>query len=48
MSVDTDPRQSSPSAQVIVAGGRAYAVDCGDGVARQLALAGVPLPGESA
>lgn len=30
------------SSQVIVAGGAAYVVDCGDGVARQLALAGIP------
>ena len=38
------PRQeSSGSAQVIVAGGAAYVIDCGDGVARQLAFAGVPL-----
>ena len=37
-------RESSGSAQVIVAGGAAYVVDCGDGVARQLAFAGVPLP----
>jgi ribonuclease BN (tRNA processing enzyme) len=29
---------------VIVAGNSAYVVDCGDGVARQLAIAGVPLP----
>jgi ribonuclease BN (tRNA processing enzyme) len=36
--------QSSGSAQVIVAGGKAYVVDCGDGVARQLAFAAVPLP----
>ena len=35
---------SSAPAQVIVANGAAYVVDCGDGVARQLALAGVPLP----
>lgn len=34
---------SSASAQVIVSGGVAYVVDCGDGVARQLAFAGVPL-----
>jgi ribonuclease BN (tRNA processing enzyme) len=34
---------SSGSAQVIVCNGAAYVVDCGDGVARQLALAGVPL-----
>jgi len=39
------PRKaSSASAQVIVSGGVAYVVDCGDGVARQLALADVPLP----
>src|SRR5688572_9022236 len=38
------PRQaSSASAQVITAGGAAYVVDCGDGVARQLVLAGIPL-----
>ncbi len=37
-------RASSGSAQVIVAGGSAYVVDCGDGVARQLAFANVPLP----
>jgi ribonuclease BN (tRNA processing enzyme) len=38
------PRKaSSASAQVIVSGDRAYVVDCGDGVARQLAFAGVPL-----
>jgi ribonuclease BN (tRNA processing enzyme) len=35
---------SSAAAQVIIAGGQAYVVDCGDGVARQLAFAGVPLP----
>jgi ribonuclease BN (tRNA processing enzyme) len=34
---------SSGSAQVIVSDGAAYVVDCGDGVARQLAFAGVPL-----
>src|SRR5262245_16601224 len=34
---------SSAPAQVIIANGAAYVVDCGDGVARQLALAGVPL-----
>ncbi len=33
----------SASAQVIIAGGAAYVVDCGDGVARQLVSAGVPL-----
>lgn len=37
-------KESSGSAQVIVAGGAAYVIDCGDGVARQLAFAGVPLP----
>jgi ribonuclease BN (tRNA processing enzyme) len=31
------------TSQVIVAGGRAYVVDCGDGVARQLVAAGVRL-----
>ena len=39
------PRKtSSASAQVIVVGNSAYVVDCGDGVARQLVLANVPLP----
>lgn len=38
------PRKaSSGSAQVIVVNDAAYVVDCGDGVARQLAFAGVPL-----
>lgn len=38
------PRKaSSASAQVIVSGGTAYVIDCGNGVARQLVLAGVPL-----
>jgi ribonuclease BN (tRNA processing enzyme) len=38
------PRKaSSGSAQVIVSNNTAYVVDCGDGVARQLAFAGVPL-----
>ena len=36
-------RASSASAQVIVSDGAAYVVDCGDGVARQLVLAGIPL-----
>ena len=36
-------KQSSAAAQVIVINGAAYVVDCGDGVARQLASAGVPL-----
>ena len=34
---------SSASAQVIVSKGVAYVIDCGDGVARQMAFAGVPL-----
>ena len=39
------PRKaSSAPAQVILANETAYVVDCGDGVARQLAFAGVPLP----
>lgn len=39
------PRKAnSSSAQVIVSNGLAYVVDCGDGVARQMAFAGVPLP----
>lgn len=39
------PRKAnSASAQVIVSNGVAYVIDCGDGVARQLAFAGVPLP----
>ena len=33
----------SATAQAIVVGDTAYVVDCGDGVARQLVLAGVPL-----
>jgi ribonuclease BN (tRNA processing enzyme) len=37
-------KASSSPAQVVIANGAAYVVDCGDGVARQLALAGVPLP----
>jgi ribonuclease BN (tRNA processing enzyme) len=38
------PRKAnSASAQVIMANDMAYVVDCGDGVARQLAFAGVPL-----
>lgn len=37
------PRKAnSASAQVIVIAGAAYVVDCGDGVARQLAMADVP------
>jgi ribonuclease BN (tRNA processing enzyme) len=38
------PRKaSSGSAQVVVTNGAAYVIDCGDGVGRQLAFAGVPL-----
>ena len=38
------PRKvSSGSAQVIISNDAAYVVDCGDGVARQLVTAGVPL-----
>ena len=38
------PRKtSSASAQVIVVNETAYVIDCGDGVARQLAFAGIPL-----
>ncbi len=38
------PRKASSAAsQVIVANGTAYVVDCGNGVARQLVFAGVPL-----
>ena len=33
----------SAPAQAIVVGDRVYLVDCGDGVARQLAMAGVPI-----
>jgi len=34
----------APPSQVIVVNGAAYVVDCGNGVARQMALARVPLP----
>ncbi len=34
---------NSASAQVIISNGAAYVVDCGDGVARQMAFAGVSL-----
>jgi ribonuclease BN (tRNA processing enzyme) len=37
-------RASSAPAQVILFNDTAYVVDCGDGVARQLVFAGVPLP----
>jgi ribonuclease BN (tRNA processing enzyme) len=36
-------RTRSAPAQVVLVNGAAYVVDCGDGVARQLVLAGVPL-----
>jgi ribonuclease BN (tRNA processing enzyme) len=36
-------RTRSAPAQVIVVNGAAYVIDCGDGVARQMFLAGVPL-----
>jgi ribonuclease BN (tRNA processing enzyme) len=36
-------RANSASAQVLVVNDTAYVIDCGDGVARQLSLAGVPL-----
>jgi ribonuclease BN (tRNA processing enzyme) len=36
-------KRRAPPAQVIVIGDAAYVVDCGDGVARQLVLADVPL-----
>lgn len=40
------PRKaSSAPAQVIVVNDALYVVDCGNGVARQLAFAGLPLPG---
>jgi ribonuclease BN (tRNA processing enzyme) len=40
----TPKRLRSAPAQAIVVRDRTYIVDCGDGVARQLALAGIPLP----
>ena len=37
-------KSSSASAQVIISNGAAYVIDCGNGVARQLVFADVPLP----
>src|ERR1700756_3386564 len=37
-------KSSSASAQVIISNNAAYVIDCGNGVARQLVLADVPLP----
>ena len=36
-------KESSGAAQVIISNSVAYVIDCGDGVARQLAVAGIPL-----
>ena len=36
-------KESAGAAQVIISNGAAYVIDCGDGIARQLAVAGVPL-----
>ena len=36
-------KESAGAAQVIISNGAAYVIDCGDGVARQLAFANVPL-----
>jgi ribonuclease BN (tRNA processing enzyme) len=40
----TPKKAVSAPAQVLIANGTPYVVDCGDGVARQLVLAGVPPP----
>jgi ribonuclease BN (tRNA processing enzyme) len=39
----TPKRTRSGPAQAIVLGDRTYVIDCGDGVARQMVLAGIPL-----
>jgi ribonuclease BN (tRNA processing enzyme) len=39
----TPKRTRAGSSQAIVIGDRTYVIDCGDGVARQLVLAGIPL-----
>jgi ribonuclease BN (tRNA processing enzyme) len=36
-------KESAAASQVIISNGAAYVIDCGDGVARQLVMAGVPL-----
>jgi ribonuclease BN (tRNA processing enzyme) len=41
----TPKRQRAAPAQAIVVGDRVYFVDCGDGVARQMTLAGLPFSG---
>jgi hypothetical protein len=39
----TPKKSRAAPAQVVVFGGAAYVIDCGNGVARQLTLADVPL-----
>ena len=36
-------KESAAASQVLISNGAAYVIDCGDGVARQLVMAGVPL-----